>query len=61
MWRSERRPALWTAFPGDYNGIAAHGGRVVAVFPHFPTRKELVIAAALFRFRPGTLEVAADE
>jgi hypothetical protein len=48
-------------FFGDYNGIAAVGGRVVAVFPHFTSRRELAVSAAVFRFRPGTLEVAAEE
>ncbi|MBA4064628.1 MAG: hypothetical protein C0501_13125 [Isosphaera sp.] len=48
-------------FMGDYNGIAAYRGRVVAVFPHFVSRTELAVSAALFRFRPGTLEVDPDE
>jgi hypothetical protein len=44
-------------FMGDYNGIAAFGGRVVAVFPHFVERRELAVSAALFRFEPGTCKV----
>jgi hypothetical protein len=42
-------------FSGDYNGIAARGGRVVAVFPHLVKPGEQVVSVALFRFRPGTL------
>lgn len=53
--------ATGRAFMGDYNGIAARGGRVVAVFPHFVARNELAVSAAVFRFRPGSLEAADDE
>ena len=53
--------ATGEGFPGDYNGIAAYRGRVVAVFPHFVTRKELAISVALFRFRPGTLDPVVDD
>ena len=48
-------------FAGDYNGIAAHGGRVAAAFAHITGGREQVVSAALFRFRPGTLEVIPDE
>lgn len=41
-------------FFGDYIGIAAHGGRVVAVYMHFIDRQKLALSAALFRFRPGS-------
>lgn len=50
-----------SVFAGDYNGIAAHGGRVVAVFPHFITRRELAVSAAVFRFALGRLEAAPEE
>lgn len=55
------RFAPGAGFMGDYNGIAALGGRVVAVFPHFVTRRELAVSAALFRFRPGTLEAVVED
>ncbi|MGF1578448.1 MAG: sialidase family protein [Gemmataceae bacterium] len=48
---SEFRPVL---FFGDYNGIAARGGRVVAVYPHFTGKKSIEVSAAVFRFQPGT-------
>jgi hypothetical protein len=41
-------------FLGDYNGIDAYGGRVVAVFPVLPTTGEQRIMAATMRFQPGT-------
>jgi hypothetical protein len=47
--------------PGDYIGIAALGGRVVAVFPHPVDRRETAVSAALFRFRPGSLEAVGEE
>lgn len=37
-------------FFGDYLGIAAHGGRVVAVFQHFIGPSTLALSAALFQF-----------
>lgn len=37
-------------FFGDYIGIDAYGGRVVAVFQHFISPTELALSAALFRF-----------
>jgi hypothetical protein len=49
------------AFAGDYLGIAADYGRVVAVFPHFAARRQLVVSAAFFRFRRGTTDVIPDE
>jgi hypothetical protein len=51
---------IGNAFLGDYNGIAARGGKVVAVFPHFIRRDELAVSAAIFRFRPGTLDVVGE-
>jgi hypothetical protein len=43
-------------FLGDYIGIAATQGRVVALYSHFVGRRELAISAAVFRFKPGTQE-----
>lgn len=37
-------------FFGDYTGISAHGGRVVAAFMHFLDREEMAISAAVFTF-----------
>lgn len=37
-------------FLGDYLGVDAHGGRVVAVYPVVTPRKELELRAALWRF-----------
>jgi hypothetical protein len=43
-------------FMGDYIGIDARGGRVVACYPHVVEGK-IVLSAALFRFKPGTQEL----
>ncbi|HEX3557606.1 MAG TPA: sialidase family protein [Pyrinomonadaceae bacterium] len=43
-------------FFGDYLGVAAYGGRVVAMYMHFAGGKGLAVSVALFRFRPGTQE-----
>ena len=40
-------------FLGDYIGIDAIGGRVVAAFPHFSEHDRLVLSAAIFDFVPG--------
>ncbi len=53
--------ATGEGFLGDYNGIAARAGRVVAVFPHFVSRRELAVSVALFRFRPGTLDAVVED
>jgi hypothetical protein len=45
-------------FLGDYNGIDAHSGRVVALYAHVVAKKQIALSAALFRFRPGTQESA---
>jgi hypothetical protein len=37
-------------FFGDYLGIDAYDGRVVAVFQHFTSESDLALSAALFRF-----------
>lgn len=44
------------AFYGDYNGISAVDGRVVALYPVFTDEGEQVIEAAVFRFREGSQE-----
>ena len=47
-----------SAFFGDYNGIDAYGGRVVAAFPVLgmpaSARGDQRILAAIARFEPGT-------
>jgi hypothetical protein len=47
-------------FFGDYIGVAAHGGRVIAVYPHFIARRQLALSAAVFRFRAGTQEAVTS-
>jgi hypothetical protein len=42
-----------SSFVGDYNGIDAIGGRVVAVFPVLRDGTQRIMAASM-RFRPGT-------
>ena len=46
-----------SAFFGDYNGIDAYGGRVVAVFPVLTATGQQKVQAAVARFRPGTQEL----
>jgi hypothetical protein len=46
-----------SSFFGDYNGIDAHGGRVVAVFPILTATGEQKVQGAVARFRPGTQEL----
>ncbi len=48
------------AFFGDYIGIDAFGGRVVAAYQHFANKK-LVLSAAVFDFQPGTQEVRGEK
>ncbi len=47
-------------FFGDYIGVAANQGRVVAVYMHFLNPKELALSAAMYRFKPGTQEPAEE-
>jgi hypothetical protein len=49
------------AFFGDYIGIDAFGGRVVAAYQHFTADKKLAISAATFNFKQGTQEVQAEK
>jgi hypothetical protein len=48
-----------SSFFGDYNGIDAHGGRVVALFPVLASKPapEQSVKAAIVRFRPGAQEL----
>jgi hypothetical protein len=48
-----------STFFGDYNGIDAYGGRVVAAFPVLaaPPGNQQSVQAAVARFRPGTQEL----
>jgi hypothetical protein len=48
-------------FFGDYIGIDAHGGRVVAMYQHFIDTRKLAISAAIFNFKHGTQEVKAEK
>ncbi|MEW6323041.1 MAG: sialidase family protein [Acidobacteriota bacterium] len=43
-----------SGFFGDYNGIDAYGGRVVAVFPVLTADGRQAVQAAVARFTPGT-------
>jgi hypothetical protein len=47
-----------SVFFGDYTGISAYNGRVVAMFMHFVDARRLAVSAALFRFKPGTVSYA---
>jgi hypothetical protein len=46
-----------SAFFGDYNGIDAYGGRVVAVFPILTATGQQKVQAAVARFRTGTVDL----
>lgn len=43
-------------FFGDYTGIDAYDGYVVPAYMHFISKNNLAISAAIFHFKPGTLE-----
>jgi len=45
-------------FMGDYIGLAAQGGRVVALYTHLLDDNETALSAAVFRFKTGTQEAA---
>ena len=47
-------------FFGDYTCIDAYNGLVIPAFMHFISKDNLAISAALFRFKPGTLEPSKD-
>jgi hypothetical protein len=54
-------PSNTDVFYGDYLGIDAHGGRVVAAYPVFiEGRTRLMLEAAVFRFKPGSNETTHD-
>jgi hypothetical protein len=46
-----------STFFGDYNGIDAHNGRVVAVFPMLAPDGQQKVQAAVVHFNPGTQEI----
>jgi hypothetical protein len=46
-------------FFGDYLGIDAHGGRVVAAWQHFTGPGRVALSAAIFDFKKGTQETQA--
>jgi hypothetical protein len=46
-----------STFFGDYNGIDAYGGRVVAAFPVLDGAGQQRVLAAVARFRPGTQDL----
>jgi hypothetical protein len=46
-----------SAFFGDYNGIDAYGGRVVAVFPVLTATGQQKVQTAAARFHPGTVNL----
>jgi hypothetical protein len=46
-----------SAFLGDYNGIDAYGGRVVALFPILTADGAQKVQAAVARFRLATQEL----
>ena len=62
-FRSHRLPVVpfdccaRSGFFGDYNGIDAFGGRVVAAFPILTPDGEQRVQAAVLRFKPGTQEL----
>jgi hypothetical protein len=43
-------------FMGDYIGISAIGGRVVAAYCHLLGKKQTTLSAAVFQFKLGTQE-----
>ena len=48
-------PSNDNVFYGDYLGIDAHGGRVAAIYPVVVnTPNQLILEAAVFRFKPGS-------
>lgn len=49
------------AFFGDYIGIDAHGGRVVAMYQHFTKGPNLAISAAIFDFKKGMQETHLEK
>lgn len=56
----DRQPEFKCApgsFFGDYIGIDAFSGRVAIAYMHNLAAKELAVSAAIFEFKPGTLDV----
>lgn len=54
-------PCVKGAFFGDYIGIDARGGRVVAMYHHFTKGPNLAISAAIFDFKQGTQETQVEK
>ncbi len=48
-------------FLGDYIGIDAQGGRVVALYPHVVEKRRIELSAAIFHFKPGTQEAVEGQ
>jgi hypothetical protein len=46
-----------SGFFGDYNGLDAHGGRVIAAFPILTSAGQQKVQAAIAAFHPGTQEL----
>ena len=46
-----------SAFFGDYNGIDAYGGRVIAAFPVLGATGAQKVQAAVAKFQPGTVDL----
>jgi hypothetical protein len=46
-------------FMGDYIGVAARDGRVVAAYAHLLDERKTALSAAVFRFKTGTQETIA--
>jgi len=57
-YRIDQEPfvCLKDVFMGDYIGISAVGGKVVAGYCHVLEKKQTVLSAAVFQFKLGTLE-----
>jgi hypothetical protein len=58
--QQEPFPCYPDVFFGDYIGVAAHGGRVVAAYSHFTGRRQVALSAAVFRFKPETQEALGE-
>src|SRR6516162_6570423 len=59
-FRIDQEPfvCLKDVFMGDYIGISAAGGRVVAGYCHMLEKKQTALSAAVFQFKLGTQEAA---
>jgi hypothetical protein len=48
-------------FFGDYIGIDAYGGRVVAMYQHFIDEPNVAVSAAIFDFKKGTQDTTPEK